>query len=145
MLLNVEVWCCWYKSPLLDRTLSQFSSKCLLSKLSLFAHIFFQSRWRILISKFHTFFHCPLSIKMLWTDPNEIPSMLATLWIVILLFLMTTAFSWSTVLCVLLVDVHPECAVFSTVIAPLLNWENQSENCIIPIIIWSPKFTINIL
>jgi hypothetical protein len=26
-----------------------------------------------------------------------------------------------------------------------LNWENQSENCIIPIIIWSPKFTINIL
>lgn len=97
-----------------------------------------------MISKFHTFFHCPLTIKMLWTDPNGIPSMLATSWIVILVFLMTTALSWSTFLCVLLVHVHLECAAFSTVVTPLLSWENHTENCVIPII-WSPASTISML
>lgn len=139
----MEVWCSCYKSPLLDPVLSKFISNCLLSKLSLFTHIFFQPKWRVLISKFLTYFHCCLSIKMLLTDPNEIPSTLITSWIVILLFLMTTALSWSTILCVLLVHVHPECAASSTVTS-LLSWENHSENCIIPII-WSPKSTINML
>jgi len=101
-------------------------------------HIFFfQPKWRVLLRKFLTYFHSPLSINMLWTDPNEIPSMLPTSRIVILLFLMTTALSWSTILCVWLVHVHPECAESSTV-TPLLSWENHSENCIIPII-WSPN------
>ena len=86
-----------------------------------------------------------LSLKMLRTDPNEIPNMLATSQIVVLLFLGTIpSFYPLFFFCVFLVQVCPEHLASSAEIMSLLNIEGHSKTSFLPIVS-SPKLQSKIL
>lgn len=72
-----------------------------------------------------------LSLKILWSDLNAIPQILATSHLVTLLLLRTTAFLQPIFLSVLLVDGHPEHLASSTEVTLLLNVENHTKTCVL--------------
>ena len=83
-------------------------------------------------------------VKMLWTDPNEIPSMLTTSRIEIFMTSKGSSFTGSTFSSLLLVDIRFTFWASSTVVTPLFNLENHLKTCVLPIFC-SPKATFNIL
>jgi len=71
------------------------------------------------------------SLKILWSDLNAIPQILATSHLVTLLLLRIMAFLQPTFLSVLLNDGHPRHLTSSTEVTLLLSMENHTKTCIL--------------
>lgn len=69
-----------------------------------------------------------LSLRMLWTDPDEILSMLEMSWRVIILFLKISSLTLFTFWSVWLFDNCPAYSASSAKVTPLLNMEKAVKN-----------------
>lgn len=83
--------------------------------------------WGICLSAIWNMFR--LSFKMLWSDPNEIPNLLATSQIVIILFSNVSSCTQSTFSPVLLVGGHPWYLAYSAEVTHYLYLENDFKTC----------------
>lgn len=102
------------------------------------SHTHTNTRWNTNLAPIQTMF--VLSCKMPWTNQNEVPNMLPTPRIVILLFLKMSPLGQATFSSVVVVNDHSFLVRNKTGVTPLYSSEIHSRTCVLPSIS-SPKAT----